>query len=795
MTRARNRLLKAKHETADSRNLEEYRDIADDVIESDFVPYACLYDADSIATKDGEVLQIIKITGHGFDAKAQGDLRAAIRSAIRTHIPSVEYAIWMHTLRRHRNLLTRAHFPDKFSGQVDEAWRTQHPASLSYVNELYITIVRAGEPASMRNKKAFLQSLWPPRDRDLRNDALAQRNNELGAVCTKILAQLAPFGAKRLTVVDRDGQFFSEQLEFLEKLINLEERPMPVPERDLSQVLTSGEITFGFNAMEVRTAENHRRFASILTVKEYKESTLPGIDQFLDIPCEVIITQCFDFVGEDTARDAYATQARYLGLSGDKELRQWIEIDRLTQQGVGARLFGEQQTSIFLIAPTINQLEANVRLTQKAMARLGMVMVREDLRFEDCYWAQLPGNFSFISRKKSVDTEHLAGFVNLQTAPMGNSAGTPWGPPVTLCTTLQDKPYFFNFHRDALLHTIILGKAGTGRTTFTHFLLAQSRKFSTRVWYLDTSGRVGSFLTALGGTMHIPGSAPCGLNPFALPDSPTNREFLALFLSTLVDPSGTGLTRSSLEFFQSLVAAAMQLPAPQRRLTSLLPPLRNADPALANAIARYCEGGEFGGLFDAPTDTLALGPLCGWDISGFMQNDATRVPLVSYLLHRMTAALDGTATQLVLAEGFRLLDTPLFGPRAAGWCDYLAQRNTAIIFNIEDVDTSSQYNFAAAVSAKAASIFAMPNPHAGGEYAMGFGLSESDIASIGYIDRRHHQVLLKRGEESTVLKLNLDSLGPELLTTLTARRAPVAPQRSAADMLAELMGYGEKVGT
>lgn len=791
--RTRNRWLKAKHERADSRSLEEYRDIADDVIESDFVPYACLYDPDTLVTKDGEVLQIIKITGLGFDAKTHGDLRIAIRAAIRNHIPGEEYAIWLHTLRRHRNLLTRAHYPDKFSGQVDEAWRAQHPASLSYVNELYLTLVRAGEPASIRDRKTLLQSLWPPRDRAARSEALARHVTALDSVTANILASLAPFGAKKLCVVERNGTFYSEQLEFLEKLINLEERPMPVPQRDLSQVLTSGEITFGFNAMEVRTAENQRRFAAILTLKEYKESTLPGIDQFLDIPCEIIITQCFDFVGNLDARETYAKQERYLSISGDKELRQWIEIDRLTQPGLGTRLFGQQQTTIFLIAPNVSLLEANVRLTQRAMARLGMLMVREDLRFEDCYWAQLPGNFTFVSRKKPVDTEHLAGFVNLQTAAMGNSSGSPWGPPVSLFTTLQSKPYFFNFHREALLHTLILGKPGTGRTTLTHFLLTQSRKLSPRLWYLDASGRAGSFLAALGGRFFTPGNADCALNPFSLPDIQGHREFLALFLSTLVDPFGTQLTRSSLEFFRNLVTAAMQLPAAERRLSRLLPALRNADPALAVAIGRYCEGGEFSGLFDAAHDTLTLEPLCGFDLAPFMSNDAIRSPLTSYLLHRMTSALDGTPTQLVMGDGFRLLDTPLFTTRAASWCDYVATQGAALLFGIEDIVDNSEYHFAAAVSARAANIFVMPDPHAGGEYAIGYGLSDADIATIGYIDRRHHQVLLNRGEESTVLKLNLDSLGPELLPILTARRAPPAPQRSAAELLAELMGYRDTV--
>ena len=88
-----------KKRDASSKELEKLVDIADDVIESDFVPYACLYDPSTIVTKDGELLQTLKITGLGYDVQA-GDLRTAIRAAIKKTIPNDRYAIWLHTLRR-----------------------------------------------------------------------------------------------------------------------------------------------------------------------------------------------------------------------------------------------------------------------------------------------------------------------------------------------------------------------------------------------------------------------------------------------------------------------------------------------------------------------------------------------------------------------------------------------------------------------------------------------------------------------------------------------------------------------
>ncbi len=518
----------------EAHDLESFRDISEDVIESDFVPYACLFDRDTIATKDGELLQIIKITGLGLENQSDATLRKAIRQAINQAIPDTSYAIWLHTLRRQQSLVTHTHFPDAFSGKIDEVWRTQYPTSTSFVNELFVTIVKAGEAAGLMNRTTLMQSLVPGRTRVLRTAALEESARQLANTTKRLISKLDAYGARLLTLVEREGTFYSEQLEFLEKLINLEARPMPVPRRDLSHVLTSGEITFGHNAMEVRTGEGHRRFAAILTVKEYKESTLEGIDQFLNIPCEVIVTQCFDFLPGAQAREAYEKQARYLTMSGDKELAKWMEIDRLMADRTAAetRNFGEQQTSLFLIASSVSQLEKNVKLVQKALNRLGMVIIREDLRFEECYWAQLPANFAFVARNQPVDTEHLAGFANLQTAPMGNAKGSPWGSPVSIFTTLQDAPYFFNFHLGTSGHTMVLGEPGTGVTSFTHFLLTQARRLPISIWYLDTSGRAKPVIDAMGGTVVEPGTARCRLNPLLIEDDPSNRDFLA---SALVD--------------------------------------------------------------------------------------------------------------------------------------------------------------------------------------------------------------------------------------------------------------------
>lgn len=777
---------KAAKQSAEDRDLQAMRDIADDVIESDFVPYACLFDPDTLLTKNGELLHIIRITGQQAGGAA-ADVRTALRQAIANHIPDASYAIWLHTVRRKQQAAEAQSFPDAFSQQLDRSWREQHTGTIAYTNELTITLVKAGQSASIGDFNDVVKSLSPRREVQRRNAYLEESGRSLRNVTEKLLASLAPYGARLLTTVEREGVFYGEHIEFLEKLINLEERPMPLPRRDLSHVLTSGDVTFGFNAMEVRTAGGHRRFAALMTVKEYKESTLRGIDQFLEIPCELIVTQCFDFIGAERAQESYEKQAEYLRISGDKELAGWMEIGRLSgstaQDGLA---FGQQQTSIFLIAASTKQLEANVRMVQKSFSRIGIVAIREDLRVEECYWAQLPGNFPFLTRHHSIDSHHLAGFANLPSRPLGDMKGSSWGPPVTLFKTINDTPYHFNFHRGDIAHSLLVGRNASELAVTGHFLLAQARKFPLRVWMLDGTGRSTGVITAMEGKVATPGTPSLRLNPLQLPDTAANREFLAVWLSTLADPLGRTLNRTTLEFFQMLVMQVMQLPVNQRRLSSLLPLVRENDAMLAKYFARWCEGGELGTWFDMPDDTLSPATLQSFNLSACV-DDERRVPMVSYLLHRLTGMLGGAPTLIVLNDALTLLNTPLYSTRVTAWLDFLSAHNAACMSMTSTIAYASAYPYARVLSDKAASLLVHPDDEIDGEYIMGYGLTDEDLGAVAHMAKTGHQLLLKRGSEASIVKLNPGLFG----SNEHLLRGDPAPLASAnpKDVLAELMGF------
>ncbi len=745
----------------DNSQLEKLRDITDDVIESDFVPYASLYDPQTIVTKNGELVQVIKITGFTYEIlqNQKVDLREVLRQAMTKTLGNGRYAVWMTTMRRKKDVSLDSVHQDGFSQELNDAWTRRNGWDSMFVNELYISVVIEAENADMLKKENIRTGLWGPKDRKRRMGYIEASYEELTQTTRQMLQILQPYGARQLGLVERNGVYYGEHLEFLEKLINLHERPMPVDKVDLSQYLTSGEITFAYNAMEVRSLDETRRFATVMTVKEYKEATLPMIDDILHMPIEFIVTQTFNFVHGKAALNQYKEQISYLYISGDKELAQGSELLQIVKSDSGSKAdFGEQQTSLFIIADSLDELEENTKRLQQAFASVGVMTIREDLKFEECYWAQLPGNFEFLSRLNYVSTNHIAGFANIQNYPAGNAAGTEWGPPVSIFHTAAGTPYFYNYHHDGIGHTALVGPFGSGKTVLLHFLLGQGRSTPYRLSYLDLTGRSAAFMQAIGGRVIAPGK-DAKLNPFSLSDTKGNREFLALWIGMLIDPTGAQIGQGLLGFLGEVVTQLYTLPLEQRSLDKVVEMCVQKDPQLGQYLNSWRTDPQKSGLFAAGSEDTPLNdPLVALDLSAIAENPALLVPVASYALHRLTTQLKGDPTVIVLDEGWRLLNNPAFAPRVKPWLGYITSKNGLVFFTTEHPEEVLDYPFHEAIRSGIRTQFFMPDETAGRVYHEAFGLNGDEIDYLQAMQPENRHFLMKRADDTVVTALNLSGM-------------------------------------
>ena len=71
-----------------------------------FIPYACHYDSNTILTKNGELLQTIKIVGFTYETLGGSSLslRDTVRKAVLERVKSSNFALYFHTVRRKHSL-------------------------------------------------------------------------------------------------------------------------------------------------------------------------------------------------------------------------------------------------------------------------------------------------------------------------------------------------------------------------------------------------------------------------------------------------------------------------------------------------------------------------------------------------------------------------------------------------------------------------------------------------------------------------------------------------------------------
>ncbi len=514
-------------------------------INDNFIPYACHYNKDTILTKNGNLCQTLKITGFEFElvGKEKKDLRTSIREIIKEHIKDDHFAVYLHTIRRKKNLGFVYQSDNYFCNYLNDGWNKLHNWQNKYVNELYITIITKENTYSLKKLSNFLLSLSFFTLKLKERSFLKKTCKKLTELVDDINKSLANFGAKKLIIAKRDlvkGEiekdskkdiYYSEPLRFFNKILNLEDKNFPIKEEDLSTQICYSNIVFGNNVFKI-TNDKKKHFGAILSIKEYNDLPLILLDKFFNAPIELIVTQSLDFVNSDKIEELYKEQKKIIEASKDYKFAENIGLGFLDKEGKkNINDYGEQQLTIMLFASDKEKLEKIIEKSAKTLMNNGLVVVREDIFMEHCYFSQLPGNFFYLKRKNYHLVSTFAGFASLQNYPAGKKNNNKWGDAVTVFYTKNKTPYFFNFHYKGNGHSLIVGNYGTGKTVLLNFLIAQAQKFKNKLYYFDFSNSSKIFINALSGKYYDFSLEEKLFNPCSLLKK---KDFFIQFISVLI---------------------------------------------------------------------------------------------------------------------------------------------------------------------------------------------------------------------------------------------------------------------
>ncbi|MFC1659511.1 VirB4 family type IV secretion/conjugal transfer ATPase [Pseudomonadota bacterium] len=751
-----------------------------EVSESRFVPYKYHWNHNTILTKDNSLVRIIKIRGFSFETADDEDvdIKKMGRNNLLKGMSSGNFSLWFHTLRRKEEAFPGGEFANIFTKRVNDEWKMRHDDSRSYVNEHYISIVRKEDKAGLALVGYLLKALQHKADKAVWERDMIERYEELEEVTERVLNGFSNYGVELLGITDTHDNIYSDILKFLGNLANCgDTRNTAITATDLDSYLPSNRLFFGPKSIESR-GFTKTRYAGMVSLKEYRPSTNAGmLDGFLQMPFEFIITQSYTFINRMVAISKIQLQQRRLIQSEDVAVSQIQEIDQALDSAMsGAFAFGEHHFTVLCIEDSVKSLENSISMAIVELANAGITGVRERINLEPCYWAQLPGNGDYISRKATITTLNLAAFASLHNYPSGKRSGNHWGDAVTVFNTVSGTPYFFNFHVRDVGHTMIIGPTGSGKTVLMNFLCAQSQKFNCRMFFFDKDRGAEIFVRAIGAKYAtLDASKYSGFNPFSLPETNENKAFLIDLLKAMVTTNDEKLTAQDIARITEAIEGNYKLPKEKRVLRNIAPFLGISGPgSLAGRLEMWHGRGSRSKLFDNEEDTIDFSAShgFGFEMAPILKDKVSIAPVLLYLFHRINSSLDGTPTMIVLDEAWALIDNPVFAPRIKDWLKVLRKLNAFVIFATQSVEDASKSDISDTLVQQTATQIFLPNLKATETYKKVFMLSEREYELVKTTDPSTRYFLVKQDNDGVIARVDLVGMG-DVIRVLSGRAETV----------------------
>jgi type IV secretion system protein VirB4 len=739
---------------------------------SEYIPYRCHWDSNTLLTKGEELVQVIKLEGFAFETADDEDvdIMKNMRNLLYKNLASGSVSLYFHTLRKKRRLGEEEQAvsidpyikrPNDFVTYLQQEWQKKYSNIDSYVNELYITVVFKEDTQGAAVVNHYRKKLQEKSNPEIWQENLKELVENLYEVTTRIISTFKDYNPSLLGVTRSDEGDYCEILSFLSSIINCgKSHPVLLSGKRVDEQLARNRLFFGSRSMEIRGASGSK-FAGIVSIREYGPSTNAGIfDAFLQMPFEFIMTQSFNFTNRQTAISAMQLQQNRMIQAEDKAVSQIHEISEALDMATSGQIgFGQHHLTILCFEDDLKTLENTLSMATVELSNCGIQAVREGINLEPSFWGQLPGNNDFIVRKSTVNTLNLSGFASNHNYPTGKKYGNHWGEYVSLLDTTSGTPYYFNFHVRDIGHTMIIGPTGAGKTVLMNFLCAQAQKFQCRTYFFDKDRGAEIFIRALNGVYTVidPGQE-IRFNPLQLPDTGENRGFLLEWLKLLVSVNGETVSSEETKLLQSAIEGNYKLPKHERVLRNIVPFLGIQSPgSLASRIEMWHSKGSYANVFDNVEDSIDLeeARVFGFEMGNLLKDPISLGPVLLYLFHRINSSLDGTPTMIVLDEAWALIDNPIFGPKIKDWLKVLRKLNAFVIFATQSVEDASKSDISDTLIQQTATQIFLPNLKATEVYKTTFMLSEREFTLVKTTDPSTRYFLVKQGTNAVIARVNL----------------------------------------
>lgn len=685
-----------------------------------FLPFVSHYNQNTIITKNGELIQVIRLVGYNNSSILHEltNLRDSIRYALKTYVDTNNIAIWITTIRRRKNISPEGDFDNYFTKKINDFWEEKNNWHNDFINELYISIVIEGFDTSVVNFKTFFSSFSYFTTKFAHQKYLENSHQKLNNICNQIVDFLCDHGAKKLGLIEWNEVVYSEIMRFFGKICNLQEDYYPLVTNEICQEISQNKVIFGGRQIEVNTNKG-KSFSAMFSLKEYFDLNLRSLDKILQLPCEFIISQSLDFFADKkNITQVKKDQYEVLKLSESLDFAKVIGLDKYIAFDDGNKkestpeetedkekiVFAKIQTTIMIINNVLKNLEEDVKLITEQFRFLGVPIIREDIFLEHCFWSQLPANFIFLKRQKIAPLSYFATFSTLHSFSSGKLNGNSWGPAIATFRTIMKNPYFFNFHYDSFGNTLVFGNKNSGKRAITNFLLAQAKRINHSLFYFDFNNNNLPFISALSGeSFYLPLPSKrnisyleqkLALNPLFLEDNNTNHRFLSEFLFSILANNSKNITEQHRIIINQKLDIAID-----NKITDFLQlkDLFQEEQDIWQAFNNL-ELTSFYDIFNHQSEINWQNPNLAFNLSEILPDQTMFSFVLQYLLHKIIEMSSENKVIAVFRDPLQMITNGYLEQIFFKFCENLEKKLGITVFIVDDEEKNVQNSLLAKIN-------------------------------------------------------------------------------------------------
>jgi type IV secretion/conjugal transfer VirB4 family ATPase len=389
-------------------------------------------------------------------------------------------------------------------------------------------------------------------------------------------------------------------------------------------------------------------------------------------------------------------------------------------------------------------------------------LYEEKYNLLNSFLATVPGNHLFNLRYVYLLNSNYADYSFLFTLHCGERQNHHLRQEyLAVLETNHHTPYFLNLHHRDVAHTMILGRTGAGKSFLLNFLITNLQKYDPWTFIFDLGGSFESLTQLFGGSYVKIGinSPDFRINPFSLPPTKENLDFLALFVKVLLQGSSPidlepGEERDLYQQIENLYSVDPQL----RTLGVLANTLGHR---IADRLAKWTRGGQFGFLFDNSEDTISFSRFQCFDFQKMSQYPELLEPLLFYILHRANSVISDREISTVfkaffIDEAWVFLKNPSIQRYIVEALKTWRKANAAMILSTQSLDELRRSEVLDVIIESCPTKIFLANPDMDRDlYRRQFHLNENEVDLISSLVPKQ-QFLIKTPELAKVANLTVD---------------------------------------